>query len=161
MLISEFEFVFSNFDFWSWQEGVKGRKMPPWRQIFDVNFALRGSKRGNSKKPNKNCFPNFLEGYPTPFSFKLHIFSRKKHQKWLSGKSITGSQGFSCTMFVKKFQLRIYLTGYKDISLDDLKKFRQVGSPTAGHPEYGEILRVLWTFSVKAGFCFYLKVHVI
>ena len=29
----------------------------------------------------------------------------------------------------------LYLTGY-DISLDDLKNFRQLGSPTAGHPEY-------------------------
>ena len=30
----------------------------------------------------------------------------------------------------------LYLTGY-GISLDDLKNFRQLGSPTAGHPEYG------------------------
>jgi transketolase len=29
----------------------------------------------------------------------------------------------------------LYLSGY-DISLDDLKNFRQLGSPTAGHPEY-------------------------
>ena len=33
----------------------------------------------------------------------------------------------------------LYLTGYKDISLEDLKNFRQLGSPTAGHPEYGEL----------------------
>jgi transketolase len=31
----------------------------------------------------------------------------------------------------------LYLTGYKDMSLDDLKNFRQLGSKTAGHPEYG------------------------
>jgi transketolase len=30
----------------------------------------------------------------------------------------------------------LYLTGY-GLTLDDLKNFRQVGSPTAGHPEYG------------------------
>jgi transketolase len=30
----------------------------------------------------------------------------------------------------------LHLTGY-GISLDDLKNFRQLGSPTAGHPEYG------------------------
>ncbi len=31
----------------------------------------------------------------------------------------------------------LYLTGYKDMTLGDLKAFRQVGSKTAGHPEYG------------------------
>ena len=31
----------------------------------------------------------------------------------------------------------LYLTGYKDITLDDLKNFRQLNSKTAGHPEYG------------------------
>ena len=31
----------------------------------------------------------------------------------------------------------LYLTGYEDITLDDIKKFRQLGSKTAGHPEYG------------------------
>ena len=31
----------------------------------------------------------------------------------------------------------LYLTGYPDITLDELKKFRQLGSRTAGHPEYG------------------------
>jgi transketolase len=30
----------------------------------------------------------------------------------------------------------LYLTGYKDITLDELKLFRHVGSKTAGHPEY-------------------------
>ena len=32
----------------------------------------------------------------------------------------------------------LHLTGY-NLSLDDLKNFRQWGSPTAGHPEYGHI----------------------
>jgi transketolase len=31
----------------------------------------------------------------------------------------------------------LYLLGYDDITLDDIKNFRQLGSPTAGHPEYG------------------------
>src|SRR5258706_344006 len=31
----------------------------------------------------------------------------------------------------------LHLTGYPDMTLDDLKQFRQWGSKTAGHPEYG------------------------
>src|SRR6516225_5913925 len=31
----------------------------------------------------------------------------------------------------------LYLTGYTDMTLDELKRFRQFGSRTAGHPEYG------------------------
>ncbi len=31
----------------------------------------------------------------------------------------------------------LYLTGYSSISIEDIKRFRQLGSPCAGHPEYG------------------------
>ncbi len=31
----------------------------------------------------------------------------------------------------------LYLTGYEQMTLDELKNFRQLGSRTAGHPEYG------------------------
>src|SRR5699024_10544117 len=31
----------------------------------------------------------------------------------------------------------LHLSGY-EVSLDDLKHFRQLGSPTAGHPEHGD-----------------------
>ena len=30
----------------------------------------------------------------------------------------------------------LYLLGYKDINLGDIKNFRQLGAKTAGHPEY-------------------------
>ncbi|MFT5485282.1 MAG: transketolase [Paracoccaceae bacterium] len=32
----------------------------------------------------------------------------------------------------------LHLTGYADMSMDQLRNFRQLGSKTAGHPEYGE-----------------------
>ena len=31
----------------------------------------------------------------------------------------------------------LYLTGYEDVTLDEIKNFRQLGAKTAGHPEYG------------------------
>src|SRR4051812_35732944 len=31
----------------------------------------------------------------------------------------------------------LYLTGYPDITMDEIRRFRQLGSKTAGHPEYG------------------------
>lgn len=33
----------------------------------------------------------------------------------------------------------LYLTGYKQATLDELKSFRQLGSRCAGHPEYGHL----------------------
>jgi len=31
----------------------------------------------------------------------------------------------------------LYLSGYEDLTLDEIKNFRQLGARTAGHPEYG------------------------
>ena len=31
----------------------------------------------------------------------------------------------------------LYLLGYEDVTIDEIKNFRQLGSRTAGHPEYG------------------------
>ncbi|WP_455476261.1 transketolase [Bartonella sp. B17] len=36
----------------------------------------------------------------------------------------------------------LYLSGYEDISLEDLKNFRQIGSKVAGHPEYGHAVGI-------------------
>src|ERR1700743_1977831 len=33
----------------------------------------------------------------------------------------------------------LWLTGYPQITLDDLKNFRKVGHPCAGHPEHGDL----------------------
>ena len=36
----------------------------------------------------------------------------------------------------------LYLTGYERPTLEDIKRFRQLGSPTAGHPENFELAGV-------------------
>src|ERR1051325_350125 len=35
----------------------------------------------------------------------------------------------------------LHLTGYPDMTMDEIKRFRQIGSPTAGHPEREQVRR--------------------
>ncbi len=55
-----------------------------------------------------------------------------KSPNWANRDRFILSAGHAC-MFQYSF---LYLTGY-DLSLDDLKNFRQLHSKTPGHPEYG------------------------
>lgn len=55
-----------------------------------------------------------------------------QNSHWANRDRFILSAGHAC-MFQYSF---LYLTGY-DITLDDIKNFRQLHSKTAGHPEYG------------------------
>jgi len=55
-----------------------------------------------------------------------------KNSHWANRDRFILSAGHAC-MFQYSF---LYMTGY-DITMDDLKNFRQLHSKTAGHPEYG------------------------
>jgi transketolase len=55
-----------------------------------------------------------------------------KNPEWANRDRFVLSAGHACML---QYCL-LYLTGY-DISLDDIKNFRQLHSKTAGHPEYG------------------------
>src|SRR5258708_37619351 len=39
----------------------------------------------------------------------------------------------------------LHLTGYEDMTIDQIKNFRQLGSKTAGHPEYGHATAIATT----------------
>ncbi len=55
------------------------------------------------------------------------------HPQWPNRDRFTLSAGHACMLQYSY----LYLTGYNDITLDDIKNFRQLHSKTAGHPEYG------------------------
>ncbi len=63
-----------------------------------------------------------------------HLRHNPKNPKWLNRDRLVFSGGHASSL-IYAF---LHLSGY-DISLEDLKNFRQLGSKTPGHPEYAEV----------------------
>ncbi|MGD0367464.1 MAG: transketolase [Acidobacteriaceae bacterium] len=71
-----------------------------------------------------------------PIAYLLyHKYMRHnpKHSKWTNRDRFVLSNGHASAMLYGV----LHLTGY-DLSIEDLKQFRQWGSKTPGHPEYGD-----------------------
>ena len=67
--------------------------------------------------------------------FSKYIKITPDNPKWFDRDRFVLSAGHASSLLYSLF----YLLGYKDIDIDDLKEFRQLGSKTAGHPEYGHL----------------------
>ena len=65
--------------------------------------------------------------------FSNHLKFDAEHPDWPDRDRFVLSAGHGSMLLYAL----LYLTGYKDTSLDALRNFRQLGSATAGHPEYG------------------------
>lgn len=61
-----------------------------------------------------------------------HLKHNPRNPKWLNRDRFVLSAGHGSMLLYSL----LHLTGY-DVSLDDIKQFRQYGSITPGHPEYG------------------------
>ena len=71
-----------------------------------------------------------------PMAYALwtrHLRHNPRNPKWANRDRFILSGGHGSMLLYSL----LYLTGY-DVSLDDLKNFRQWGSKTPGHPEYGD-----------------------
>ena len=66
--------------------------------------------------------------------FKYHLRFNPKNPNWINRDRFILSAGHGSMLLYSL----LYLSGYKSISIEDIKKFRQLNSICAGHPEYIE-----------------------
>ncbi len=64
--------------------------------------------------------------------FKYHLRFNPKNPNWINRDRFILSAGHGSMLLYSL----LYLSGYKSISIEDIKKFRQLNSICAGHPEY-------------------------
>ena len=91
-------------------------------------LAMDAVERANSGHPGT---PMAL----APLAYVLytrHLKHSPRHPDWPDRDRFVLSAGHASMLLYAT----LYLTGY-DLSLEDLKRFRQWGSPTPGHPEHG------------------------
>ncbi|CAO5679359.1 MAG: Transketolase 1 [Holosporales bacterium] len=67
--------------------------------------------------------------------FHKHLRFDSKNPSWAERDRLILSGGHGSALLYSA----LYLTGYTRPTLEDLKTFRQLGSPCAGHPEYGHL----------------------
>ncbi len=64
--------------------------------------------------------------------FKYHLRFNPKNPNWINRDRFVLSAGHGSMLLYSL----LYLCGYKSITIEDIKKFRQLNSICAGHPEY-------------------------
>ncbi len=67
--------------------------------------------------------------------FTDHMCFDVNNPRWINRDRFVLSAGHGSMLLYSL----LYLLGYKDITLDDIKRFRTLQSSTAGHPEFGHI----------------------
>lgn len=92
-------------------------------------FSVEMVARANSGHPG---MPLGASDIATVLFSKFLKFD-SSNPKWINRDRFILSAGHASALLYSL----LYLTGYKDCTLQELKNFRQLHSKTAGHPEYG------------------------
>jgi transketolase len=94
-------------------------------------LSIDGVERANSGHPG---MPMGMADVAT-ILFTEFLNFNPKHPTWLNRDRFILSAGHGSMLIYSL----LFLTGYEDISIDDLKNFRQLHAKCAGHPEYGHL----------------------
>jgi len=92
-------------------------------------LAMDAVEKANSGHPG---MPMGMADVATAL-FANHLNFDPAHPDWPNRDRFILSAGHGSML---QYAL-LYLTGYEDITLDEIKNFRQLGARTAGHPEFG------------------------
>ncbi|MCK5295797.1 MAG: transketolase [Alphaproteobacteria bacterium] len=94
-------------------------------------LAVDGIQRANSGHPG---MPMGMADVATVL-FRQFIKINPSEPKWIDRDRFVLSAGHGSMLLYGL----LHLTGFEDVTIEQLKNFRQLGSITAGHPEYGHV----------------------
>ncbi|NLQ72298.1 transketolase [Streptococcus mutans] len=89
---------------------------------------------------SKSGHPGVVMG-ATPMAYSLytkHLRVNPSQPNWINRDRFVLSAGHGSMLLYAL----LHLSGFEDISIDEIKNFRQWGSKTPGHPEYGHTVGV-------------------
>ncbi len=89
---------------------------------------------------SKSGHPGVVMG-AAPMAYSLytkHLRVNPSQPNWINRDRFVLSAGHGSMLFYAL----LHLSGFEDVSIDEIKNFRQWGSKTPGHPEYGHTVGV-------------------
>jgi transketolase len=114
------------------QAEILARPMTPLRRMADAIRALAIDATEQSKSGHPGL-PMGMADVATALWTRFLKFDAAD-PRWPDRDRFVLSAGHGSMLLYAL----IYLTGYEGLSIDDIRNFRQLHSPAAGHPEYGE-----------------------
>ncbi len=114
------------------QAEILARSMTPARRMADAIriLAIDATEQAKSGHPG---LPMGMADVATALWTRFHKFDAAD-PRWPDRDRFVLSAGHGSLLLYGL----LYLTGYDGMSIDDIRTFRQLHSPAAGHPEYGE-----------------------
>jgi len=114
------------------QAAILARPITPERRMADAirALAIDAVQKANSGHPG---MPMGMADVATALWTRFHKFDAAD-PRWPDRDRFVLSGGHGSMLLYAL----LHLTGHAGMSIEDLKNFRQLHSPAAGHPEYGE-----------------------